>query len=375
MKSCSAELAAHIAGETTTLALCCYIKRTDNVELRVTNLDENLVIADWQDGEAILNGTYLADPGYSATDVDTTSDLNVDNLDIVGVLSSPSITDDDLRAGLWDFAEYRIFLVNYEDLTQGRIAERRGWLGEVHIERGRFTAELRGLMQAFSRSIGRIDAPSCNADLGDARCGVNLVDFTETGTIEGVNPDSVTLYDSARTEPGPAEGAAIAGVSNANPCVITTEQPHTFTQGQIVTLSDIVGPTALNVVVVVRNPGESTFEIGIDTTDTVAYPAYVSGGLVTPFEATGYFDYGKITFDTGANAGLSMEVKSYVPGQITLFLPMPYEVEVGDQYTIVAGCGKQLKTDCQAKFNNVVNFRGFLYLPGVDKLVQVGRHK
>ena len=40
-------------------------------------------------------------------------------------------------------------------------------------------------------------------------------------------------------------------------------------------------------------------------------------------------------------------------------------VAPGDAVTLVAGCDKQFAT-CKSKFDNVVNFRGFPYMPGND---------
>src|SRR5208282_842282 len=106
---------------------------------------------------------------------------------------------------------------------------------------------------------------------------------------------------------------------------------------------------------------------------TTNFPAWISGGTVTPLGATsGYFDNGVVTWLTGNNAGLSMEVQSYVPGQVILFQPMPYLIQVGDTYTISAGCDYSFAT-CKARFNNVLNFRGEPYVPGVDQIIQVGK--
>jgi uncharacterized phage protein (TIGR02218 family) len=89
-------------------------------------------------------------------------------------------------------------------------------------------------------------------------------------------------------------------------------------------------------------------------------------------QAAGYFDYGLITFITGANAGYSMEVQAYTPGVLNLFSAMPYEVVVGDVYTLSPGCDRHFKT-CHTRFNNAVNFRGEPFLPGQDKLMQSAR--
>ena len=50
--------------------------------------------------------------------------------------------------GLFDFAEVRIFLVNWADLTQGVMKLRRGYLGDVMgTPSGTFETTLNGLMQ------------------------------------------------------------------------------------------------------------------------------------------------------------------------------------------------------------------------------------
>ena len=104
---------------------------------------------------------------------------------------------------------------------------------------------------------------------------------------------------------------------------------------------------------------------------------FVASGLAA---TTGYFTYGVINFTSGANDGMSMEVKAHaVGGALTMQLDMPFTVAIGDTFTIVPGCNKLLKTgdgvyagDCKVKFNNVVNFRGFPEVPGNDRLVSYG---
>jgi uncharacterized phage protein (TIGR02218 family) len=85
-------------------------------------------------------------------------------------------------------------------------------------------------------------------------------------------------------------------------------------------------------------------------------------------EADNSFNYGLLTWASGANAGLSMEVKSFVSKQFTLWLPMPNAVAVGNTYSVYKGCDKRFAT-CQSVFNNVANFGGFPYLPGVDRIL------
>lgn len=92
----------------------------------------------------------------------------------------------------------------------------------------------------------------------------------------------------------------------------------------------------------------------------------------TRTEADHYFTYGMITFTSGDNIGLSMEVKNYTQtgGVIEIVLPLPYTITVGDTYSMIAGCNKTI-TKC-ISFSNAVNFRGEPHICGQDKLFQYG---
>lgn len=372
MKTISVALAAHLAGQVTSMKNCLRFEWNDD--------DHTVKGFTDHDQDIVFGGvTYYSISGYDPSDVATSSDLNVDNLQVVGMtdaaLSHPSITDEDLLAGRWDFAKFRIFQVNWNDLTMGALKVRAGKLGEVTLDRAKFSAELRGLMQHYATSLGRVETPMCNANLGDSRCTVDLASFTVTSTITGLNPtNELVLYDTARTEDGPTDSRDVTGVTNANPGVISyaTAFDPPLTEGEAVVISEVVGPASINSVTIVRSPGDTSFELGVDTSDTSDYPAYVSGGRVSRFSDSGFFDFGVLTMNEGENEGLSREIKSFVPGQFTLQLPFPYPVLVGEEYTAVAGCDKSLPT-CRDRFDNVVNFRGFPYLPGMDKIVQVGR--
>lgn len=92
-------------------------------------------------------------------------------------------------------------------------------------------------------------------------------------------------------------------------------------------------------------------------------------------EAEGHFTQGKLTFTSGANNGLSFEVKTYTASTKTfvLYLATPYTIAAGVTYSVSRGCQKRLINDCKTIFNNVVNFQGEHYLPGNDKLQRYGR--
>jgi uncharacterized phage protein (TIGR02218 family) len=91
----------------------------------------------------------------------------------------------------------------------------------------------------------------------------------------------------------------------------------------------------------------------------------------TRSESDGIFNYGKLTWTSGANNGLSMEVKNWDGTGLvfTLWLPMPNMIQIGDTYSVYPGCDKRFAT-CTAKFNNGVNFGGFPYVPGVGNILK-----
>jgi uncharacterized phage protein (TIGR02218 family) len=116
------------------------------------------------------------------------------------------------------------------------------------------------------------------------------------------------------------------------------------------------------------NPAAFTFT---DSVDTVTSNRTIAASALT--QANGYFNAGKITFTSGLNNGLSMEVKSYTVGVLVLQLPMPYAIAVGDTFSVRRGCNKIGRLgDCKLVFNNYVNFRGEEDLPGLDKILEVG---
>ena len=85
-------------------------------------------------------------------------------------------------------------------------------------------------------------------------------------------------------------------------------------------------------------------------------------------EADDYFGEGILTWTGGLNSGLSQKVKTYAADTFTLSLPMIFAVQVGDTYSVIAGCRKRLDEDCFTKFDNVLNFQGEPHRPTVDDL-------
>jgi uncharacterized phage protein (TIGR02218 family) len=280
MRTLPPALAAHLASGATTACRCWRLTRRDGAVQGFTDHDEDLAF----DGTLFRSGS-----GFAGSELEARFGLAVTGSEIHGALSDESLSEADLAAGRYDAAKVELFLVNWSDVEQ-RLLLRVGHLGEVRREGAAFAAEVRGLAARLNEERGRIFSATCDADLGDARCGVDLQNpaFRGEGTVAAV------------------EGGSLIRVS------------------------------------------------GLDAF------------------ANDWFSRGKLTFSSGANAGLPVEVKEHraESGEVRLSLwqQMPEPVASGDLFAVTAGCDKRFES-CRSKFDNAVNFRGFPHLPGNDFVV------
>jgi len=164
MKHFPQSLQTHLDNGTTTLAWCWRLTRNDGAVFGFTDHDRSLT----------FDGTiFEPESGFTASEIRSGSDLSVDAQEAEGVLTSATITETDILDGRWDNAAVEIWRVNWAD-TASRALLRRGAIGQVRRGRMHFVAEMRSLAHVLSQTIGRTFQASCDAALGDARCGVNL---------------------------------------------------------------------------------------------------------------------------------------------------------------------------------------------------------
>jgi uncharacterized phage protein (TIGR02218 family) len=183
MKSFSPALAAHVASGVTTLANCWRIVRGDGAVLGFTDHDRAIVF----DGVE-----HEPESGLAASEAVAHAGLAVGGLEVSGAFSSEKITETDLEAGLYDNARVETWLVNWAAPAERHLM-RVGSIGEVKRAGAAFTAEVRGLAHALDQERGRIFTLTCDADLGDGRCGIDLEDAEWTASA------AVVATDGART--------------------------------------------------------------------------------------------------------------------------------------------------------------------------------
>ena len=84
-----------------------------------------------------------------------------------------------------------------------------------------------------------------------------------------------------------------------------------------------------------------------------------------------FFNYGKITFASGDNSGITIQIEDYTTlNVVTLYESAPYTLSTGVTFSAVAGCDRRFET-CKTRFDNKDNFRGFPHIPGMDKALTV----
>ena len=92
----------------------------------------------------------------------------------------------------------------------------------------------------------------------------------------------------------------------------------------------------------------------------------------TRAEAADYFTAGRISFTSGANAGLkAQEIRAHsAGGVIILNEPFYYTPAIGDAYTLIPGCRQRL-ADCVAH-GNVARFGGKPHVPINSTYTKIG---
>ena len=164
MRNISSTFRARLDAAATTLCACWRVERRDGSVQGFTDHDRDIAF----DGV-----TYSVMSGLEGSGFDAELGFAVGGAEVSGALSAASIEEDDLLNGAWDGARVELWRVDWR-APEHRILMHVGIVGEVRRSGAAFVAELRSLAHALEQERGRIYSSSCDADLGDARCGFAL---------------------------------------------------------------------------------------------------------------------------------------------------------------------------------------------------------
>jgi uncharacterized phage protein (TIGR02218 family) len=275
MRDVSPSLRAKLDAAVSTFCNCWRLVRKDGMVLGFTDHDRDLEFG------GVL---YRAASGLTASEAESSLGLAVGGGEVSGALRSDGIVEPDLADGLYDGAAVEIWLVDWGDV-EDRLLLDAASIGEVRRSEFAFVAELRSLAHLLDQPRGLSFQRCCSADLGDARCRVDL-----------------------ESESFRASGA-IVGLSD---------------RGLVV-------------------------------------------GLAVDF-ADDFFTGGRARFAGGAAITIKSHQAAEGVAMLSLWTQPSGAIAIGDSVELVAGCDKSAAT-CEAKFGNIVNFRGFPHMPGNDLVI------
>jgi len=187
------------------IALCWRIERRDGVTIGLTTHDRDLTV----DGLV-----HRAAPGMTPSAIERSAGLEADTMDVAGGLTSAAIDAADLLAGRWDGARVRVFAADWD--TGAVVAELGGGrIGAVELTDHGFTAELAGATAALDRPVVEETSAECRAELGDARCRVQLAGRRRFARVVAAAGAALTL-DASEAEAGAYAGGMLRWFGGPN---------------------------------------------------------------------------------------------------------------------------------------------------------------
>lgn len=261
MRTIPIALQAHLDSDATST---CHLLRIAPVRagysvVGLTDLDVDVA---YNDGDGAVS--YLAPVGFTSSALVTTSDFSVDNAETQSLFPEyevPQVSEADIRAGAYDYAAFKLYLVNHADLTQGHVLLMTGTLGEMKTVDGvAFFGELRSLFQQFRQSIVERDSLTCRATFGsqaadspDAAtapkierfpCGVVVDGLWQEGAVTQLGVEGTRVFRDA---------SLISGVNAFAPGIVEwlsgantgrQQEVEANTEGGLITLAF---PTAFDI--------------------------------------------------------------------------------------------------------------------------------
>lgn len=153
------------------LTTSCYawrLERADGVTIGFVSHDRDLVID---------NLHYRAAPGMVPSTIALSDSLEMDSVDIAGVMTSTAIAETDLIAGRWNGARLHISLVNWEKPEDEALPLITGEFGEITRSGNAFQVEMLGGTSFLDEAFAPMTSPTCRARLGNPQCKVNLAAY------------------------------------------------------------------------------------------------------------------------------------------------------------------------------------------------------
>jgi len=212
--------------DVTTSTYLWRLERADGIALGFTSHDRDLVIDTFP---------YRAAPGMVPSSIALSDSLDIDNVEIAGVMTSAAIAETDLLAGRWDGALLYISLVDWEQPNVELLPLICGEFGEILRSGDSFTVEMLGATSFLDEPVAPLTSPTCRAEFGDRQCKLSLHQHQREGRITTISEDEVGLdalngaaadfiFGSLRILGGPACGLSYAIIDGQDDVVRLADQ-------------------------------------------------------------------------------------------------------------------------------------------------------
>lgn len=225
MRQIPSALLADLQADCTTLAFCWTITMGNGEVIRGTEHDMDIVIPGSGGSPADpFAGTYRAIANVTASDIASTSDLSVDNLNVSGAFQNRAdespllynvldLTVDAIESGLLDAAPVGVIICNWAAPEHGYFEIKGGYLGEItRTSDGSYTTEVRGLTQALQQVVIRCFSPTCNVvTFGDARCKYDVAPLAREGSVTALSSQTRFTVDVSYSGDSPGRAVSFVG--------------------------------------------------------------------------------------------------------------------------------------------------------------------
>lgn len=218
MRNVSPSLQAKLDANVSTFCNCWRLARKDGMVMGFTDHDRDLTFG------GVL---FRAASGLTASQAESSLGLSVGAGEALGALQSGGIAARDLANGLYDGASVEIWLVDWS-AVEDRLLVDAATIGEVRRSEFAFVAELRSLAHLFDQPRGDAFQRGCAADLGDARCMVDLsgAAFRSSGAVVALSHGAVVASLTDEFKDDFFTNGRVVFTSGANAGVIATVKSH-----------------------------------------------------------------------------------------------------------------------------------------------------
>jgi uncharacterized phage protein (TIGR02218 family) len=155
--------------------------------------------------DVVYNGhTWEANPSFELSAIQQTADGGVQNGTIKIALGESSFTEADVRSGLLDKAPFSAYVTDYRTPDgSGAVLFFSGVTDQVTFTNTQWAeVDLIGNLGAGTGLSGEVYSKTCRAQLGDARCTVDIEALRYSGAVETV--DASNMFFSSSVLVGPA---------------------------------------------------------------------------------------------------------------------------------------------------------------------------